>query len=247
MTADQKQEKIILGKWTKEKIDSLLRESWSIDDITSRIDFLSAQFVETDYKESTLIGDAWTPEVFVINLKEVDCFTYLDYTESMRLSRSFADFKENLRNIRYRSGVISFGNRNHFFSDWREYNADHLEDITSYVAGGTERIEGKRLNEKEDGTNYLQGIPVTERDIAYIPSSAINNDIMANLKTGDYAGIYSNKPGLDVSHVGIVINRDNSLFFRHASSPDKYGKIVDQDFKNYISDKPGIVILRPKG
>ena len=98
MSADKLQSRTILGKWTEEKIDTLLRQSWSIDDIAGRIDFLSARFTYSKYGEGTLIGDAVTPEVFVINLKEIDCFTYLDYVEAMTLSRSFAEFRENLRN-----------------------------------------------------------------------------------------------------------------------------------------------------
>lgn len=246
MTADKEQDKILLGKWTEKKIDALLRESWAIDVVAERIDFLSAHFLGTEYEESTLIGDALTPEVFVINLKGVDCFTYIDYTDAMRLSRSFAEFRENLRNVRYRSGIVAFENRNHFFSDWREYNSDHLEDVTGLVSGGTCRKSHKRLNAKQDGTLYLPGIPVTDRDISYINPDDMNDDVIEKMNTGDYVGIYSEDDGLDVSHVGIVIIRDDTIFLRHASSPKHYGKVVDQDFRNYIAEKPGVIILRPR-
>jgi len=246
MTADKEREKILLGKWTEKRIDALLRESWAIDVIAERIDFLSAHFLATEYEESTLIGDASNPEVFVINLKGVDCFTCLDYIESMRLSRSFAEFRENLRKVRYRSGIIAFENRNHFFSDWRKYNSDHVEDVTSLVSGGTSRTVHKRLNEKEDGECYLPGISVTDRDISYIPADEMSDTVMEKLKTGDYVGIYSTLEGLDISHVGIVIIKGDTIFLRHASSPKHYGKVVDQDFKNYVADTPGVIILRPR-
>lgn len=247
MTADKEPEKILLGKWTEKKIDTLLRESSAIDVAAERINYLSAHFLDTEYEDSTLIGDALTPEVFVINLKGVDCFTCLDYIEAMRLSGSFAEFRENLRNVRYRAGIIAFENRNHFFSDWREHNSDHLEDVTPLVSGGTCRNVHKRLNRKEDGGRYLSGIPVTDRDISYIPADAVNAEVIDRFRTGDYAGIYSTDDGLDVSHVGIVIVKDSTIFLRHASSPVNYGKVVDQDFKKYIADKPGVIILRPRG
>ena len=86
---------------------------------------------------------------------------------------------------------------------------------------------------------------------AHIGNYGVNDDEIDNvvldaLSTGDYAGIYSDLKGLDVSHVGIIIRKDNSLSFRHASSQQEYRKVVDQDFKEYIINKPGIVILRPK-
>ncbi len=245
MSAKKTQEQILLGRWSEEGIDAFLKESWSIDNIVDRIDFISSHFVDTGYKESTLIGDTAKPEVFVINLQAVDCFTFLEYIEAMRISRSYSVFRENLRNIRYRSGQVSFESRNHFFSDWKDFNADLVEDITSDIAEGTVSSTIKRLNAKEDGTHYIPGIPVEERTITYIASDSIK-DIMDKLYTGDYIGIYSEKDGLDVSHVGIAIIKKDGLYLRHASSANQYKRVIDQDFKNYIKDKPGIIVLRPK-
>jgi hypothetical protein len=246
MSADKIQSNTILGKWTEEKIDTLLRQSWSIDEISARIDFLSARFTYSKYSDGTLIGDAATPEVFVINLKEIDCFTYLDYVEAMTLSRSFAEFRENLRNIRYRSGVLTFENRNHFFTDWREVNADIVEDVTAYIAGDTSIEIEKTLNVKEDGTNFLNGIQPVKRHLSYIPSRMLNDELMEKLKTGDFIGIYSEIQGLDVSHVGIITIEDNIRYLRHASSAKEYRKVIDQDLKDYLLNKPGIIVLRPK-
>ncbi len=95
-------ELILLGNLTPESLDSILYESSKIHDMGMRIDFLSRHFLETPYQESTLRGDINTPEVFVINLEGIDCFTFLDYVESMRLSSSFSEFKENLKKVRYR-------------------------------------------------------------------------------------------------------------------------------------------------
>src|ERR1700757_4891399 len=109
-------ELVFLGKWNEKKLDHIIRESSGIQDLGKRIDFLSEQFLNVNYKESTLIGNINTPEVFVINLEGMDCFTYIDYVEAMRLSSSFSQFKENLRRVRYQSGKVTFENRNHFFT-----------------------------------------------------------------------------------------------------------------------------------
>lgn len=238
-------EKIIMGPFLEKTLDLLLYQASEIRDIGMRIDFISEQFIGIKYKESTLIGDINTSEVFVINLEEVDCFTFLDYVEAMRLSDSFSKFKENLKKIRYKAEIVSFKNRNHFFTDWREFNSHIVSDVTKEI-GCEKTVEiQKMINLKEDGTVFLEGIEPFQREIHYIPSEAIDACIIDRLKTGDYIGIYSHEKGLDVSHVGIIIKHRNEIYLRHASSEKGLRKVVDQEFVSYILNKPGIIVLRP--
>jgi hypothetical protein len=237
-------EQINLGKWTQEALDILLQESSSIHDTGRRIGFLSAKFLGSRYAEATLTGHAHTPEVFVINLEGVDCFTFIDHIEAMRISGSFSEFRENLKKIRYRSGKIVYENRNHFFTDWIEYNSDLIDDITARLSKGKSAQVKKILNQKDDGTCFLSGVSFRERQIVYIPSGNVDDAVINGLKTGDYIGIYSEKQGLDVSHIGIVIKDASDVFFRHAST--KSMKVVDEDFRKYISGIPGIIVLRSK-
>jgi len=239
-------EVILLGKWTPDKLDILLRESSGIGDTGQQIEFLSEQFLGMPYQESTLIGDVNTSEILVMNLKAVDCFTFLDYVESMRRSSSFDEFRENLRKVRYRGGEVNFKNRNHFFVDWCEFNSNFIDDITGQLGGKKVIAVMKLLNQKDDGTYFLPGIQHREKLITYIPVNMIDDSILSQLRTGDYIGIYSEKQGLDVSHVGIVIKEENKTYLRHASSHKEYRKVVDQDFSDYIADKPGILVFRSK-
>ncbi|MEW6714454.1 MAG: N-acetylmuramoyl-L-alanine amidase-like domain-containing protein [Nitrospirota bacterium] len=238
--------KIVFGKWTEDKLDHIIRQASELSSLGARIEFLSAQFLGTQYKEDTLIGGKDIKEEFVINLEWVDCFTFIDYIEAMRLSKSFSEFKSNLMKVRYRSGNISYESRNHFFADWREFNSGLVEDVTEKIgADGIRRIK-KMLNRRDDGTYFLPGIPCREREVVYIPSESVDDAVIERLKTGDYAGIYSEKEGLDVSHVGIIIKGADKTLLRHASSSAKNRKVVDEDFREYIiDDKPGIVLLRP--
>lgn len=237
---------IDLGRFSEDGLDRIIRKGSEIRDIAQRIDFLSTQFLNIDYAESTLIGDKDTQEVFVINLRGVDCLTFIEYIEAMRLSDSFSAFESNLRKVRYKYGILEFANRNHFFTDWREYNAEFVDDITEDIGGQNAVKVQKSLNEKEDGSFFLAGIQPVPREIIYIPSDSIDDSISGNLRTGDYAGIYSPLEGLDVSHAGIIIKKDNSLYLRHASSLRKFRKVVDQDFKYYMTGKPGMIVFRPK-
>ncbi len=239
-------EHIRLGKWTQETLDHTIREYSKMLRAGSRIHAISQQFLSIEYKESTLIGDMDSPEVFVINLEGLDCFTFIDYVEAMRLSKSFSEFKEKLKKVRYRSGTISFENRNHFFTDWRVFNSCFVQDVTERIGHQHTVTIQKTLNKRADGTNFVQGIPPVERTVTYVPSDVMDDSVCKKLLTGDYVGIYSRMPGLDVSHVGIIIKDRDSTYLRHASSEKEQRKVIDQDFKKYVSATPGIVVLRPK-
>ncbi|GAB4543046.1 MAG: DUF1460 domain-containing protein [Thermodesulfovibrionia bacterium] len=230
------------GWWDEKRIEGILRKSSNIRDVGNRIEFISRQFLGIPYKDSTLIGDINTPEVLVINLEAMDCLTFIEYVESMRLSNSFSEFKDSLRRIRYKSGIVQFDKRNHFFTDWIGYNSDCVMDITKGIGDSIEVL--KELNKGEDGSYILPGIPSIFRRVRYIPSENINGSLIEKLKTGDYAGIYSLKDGLDVSHVGIIIKDKETVYIRHASK--RYGRVIDEEFKTYMSNKPGLIILRPK-
>jgi hypothetical protein len=237
---------INLGTWSRDALDRILLDASLIQDPGLRVEYIAQQFLGVPYKESSLIGDAHTEEELVIDLAGVDCFTFIDYIEAMRVSDSFEAFPERLTRVRYRSDQISFTTRNHFFSDWSAYNTDFIEEVTEYIGKQHAGSVRKMLNDKEDGTCWIPGTPLIERNILYIPGSDIDDSIMNRLKTGDYIGVYSELPGLDVSHVGIIVRHDESVILRHASSDNDYRSVVDQDFEQYIKDRPGLIVLRPR-
>ena len=238
---------IKLGKWTEPGLEALMTESASAGGTGERIGFISAEFLGTPYVADTLTGNASTPEVFTIDLEGMDCFTYVDYVEALSLSDSFPDFEENLRKIRYKDGVVAFQNRNHFFSDWPVNNSDKVKDVTRAVGGDKTMSASKSLNQKKDGGLFLPGIPVKNRTIYYIPSPEIDGEVISNLQTGDYAGIFTEIDGLDVSHTGIIVKKGNTAYLRNASSRKSNMKVVDQNLIEYMQNKPGLVVYRPVG
>ncbi|MGB7293453.1 MAG: N-acetylmuramoyl-L-alanine amidase-like domain-containing protein [Thermodesulfobacteriota bacterium] len=244
--SDNKGGIFILGSWTEKDLNSIMEQSSKIQDVGERIDFLSGKFLNTEYEESTLVGDINHPEELVINLEGMDCFTYIDYVEAMQLSASYPMFVDNIQRIRYESGEVDFRKRNHFFTDWAVYNSDSIVDVTKEVGREGTRTVKKLLNRKEDGTPYLPGIPVKERTVNYIPYESIDDKVIGRLKTGDYIGIYTDKEGLDVSHTGILIRKGDKVYLRHASSRKDNRRVVDEELLAYLLDKPGLVVLRPK-
>lgn len=234
-------EHIDLGQWDEKGLGRMLSAAAAIDTAGERIDYISALFLGVPYEENTLVGSSDRPEHLVISLGAVDCFTYVDYVEAMRLSRSLNGFKEQLRSVRYKNGLVDYGARNHFFTDWVE--GRRVRDVTADV--GRPRVEtvGKVLNRRGDGSPFLAGIPEKARKITYLPAKALDRTALARLETGDYVGIYTETEGLDVSHVGIAIRReDGSVRLRHASLVER--KVVEQNLRYYLSGKPGIVVLR---
>ena len=225
------------------ELGRMLRAASSIRSIPERIDVLSRAFLGIPYGESTLIGSPCEAETFVVNLESVDCFTFIDYVEAMRLSASFKGFCDNLKKVRYRHGIVSYETRMHFFTDWLD--TPRVKDVTFEV--GEEKIRGvtKTMNRKSDGSPFVPGIPEKERRFAFIPSSLFDEAAIGRLRTGDYGGIYAEAEGLDVSHVGIIIVKEGRLLFRHASSIER--RVLDQDLLVYLTGKPGIVVLRPCG
>lgn len=239
-------ESINTGKWSIESLNELVMKAASICFTGERIAFLSESLRDTPYADNTLIGGADFNEIFVIDFSGVDCFTFLDYIEAMRVSKSFAVFMECLKKIRYRGGSVSFANRNHFFSDWLEFNPGFVEDATEKVGLNHTKTTSKVLNRRESSSFFVPGIGVVERNVRYIPSFSLNDQLISRIDTGDYIGIYADHPGLDVTHVGIFIRCGEGSLFRHASSAREVRKVVDQDFVDYVRKSPGIIVLRPK-
>src|SRR4030067_81474 len=232
------------GKWTTTILDSIMREAAKITDTGERIGFISRQFLNTPYKESSLIGSLTVPEDLVIDLEGMDCMTFIEYVEAMRLSSTYAEFTINLRMVRYKKGIVAYESRRHFFTDWVGHAPQTVEDVTTIVGGVKTVKVRKRLNLNSDGTYILPGICITEREISCMPVDAIDNIFIEQIKTGDYAGIYSDKDGLDVAPAGIILKDESDVYLRHASSRKETYIIVDENLIKYLTGKNGLIILR---
>lgn len=209
----------------------------------ARIERISELFLDTPYRSGTLIGGPDIPEELVADFGAVDCFTLLDYVEALRRSPDLGRLRQTLTEVRYRQGVVGYFHRRHFFTDWAR--EPRIKDVTRLVGAGREKIVRKNLNGKRDGTVFLPGIAVLERTVAYLPAAVLDNEILSRLQTGDYVGVFSEDPGLDVTHVGIVVRRQEKLFLRHASSKPETARVVDSGLLPYFSGKSGMVVLRP--
>lgn len=235
-----------LAPMTAEKVNRIIRADvipYSGQAHGEVIGRVSSAFLGTPYKADTLIGGPDTPEVLVADLNNVDCFTLIDYVEALARSHDEKSFLHNLKDVRYIDGKVDYLSRRHFFSDWFATPTPNARDITPTISPDY-LVSEKRLNRKADGSEYIQGLGIHPRKINFIPANAITSQVLDQLKTGDYVGVYSPLDGLDVSHVGIVIRKDGDVFFRNASSLAAKRKVVDSPLLEYMRTKPGIVVLR---
>ena len=237
-------EKIILGDWTEQSIETLIEKAGAKDSPEGKIEFLSESFLGTPYADNTLGGGSGQREQLTVDISGLDCFTYIDYVESLRLSGSFGEFKEKLAEIRYKDGAVQWERRKHFFSDWVSGDDKNAHDATREVGGDAATTATKELNRRADGSLWLPDLAAVKREIDYIPSQKISPQILQAIKTGDYIGIYSDKDGLDVSHTGIAVKKDGGVYLRHASSVHK--KVLDEELAVYMKNKPGFLAYRVK-
>lgn len=209
------------------------------------IEVLSRQLLGTPYQANMLVGSATVPEQLTIDLRAVDCFTYLDYIEAARRSGDRDEFAANVITARYTGGQVDFTRRKHFFTDWAHTDRIAADDITASLGAATTLT--KQLNAKGDGGLYLPGLPAIPRAISYLPSAAVDAGVIAGLRTGDYLGAYADLPGLDVTHVGIFVDTPGGPVFRNASSLSANGnQVVDTPLRDYLATVPGLVVLRPR-
>lgn len=209
------------------------------------IESVSSAFLGTPYRANTLIGSADTKEVLVANFNSVDCFTLIDYVKALLSANNQQEFLKNLVSTRYINEKVEFYSRKHFFSDWFATSPINATDVTKEISPNAITVK-KRLNFKAPDSEYILGLGTVMRNINYIPASAINEQVLTRLHSGDFVGVYSKLEGLDVTHVGIAIKRDGKVWFRNASSLARNMKVVDSDFMEYMQSKPGIVVLRAR-
>ena len=237
-------EKVVLGDWTQQEIETLMEQVALKDSPRAKIEFLSEKFLGTPYAGNTLGGASGETERLTVDLSGVDCFTYIDYVESLRLSGSFGEFKRNLVKTRYKDGAVRWENRRHFFSDWVNGDDRNARDLTREVGRDATATAAKELNRKTDGSPWLPGLATVKRDVSYVPSNKLAPSVLREIKTGDYLGVYSDKDGLDVSHTGIAVRKDGVVYLRHASTV--HGKVLDEELTTYMKNKPGLLVYRVK-
>jgi hypothetical protein len=222
-------------------------------------------WIGTPYVAHTL--DKQPTEQLVVNLKELDCTTYVE--SMLAISKalqekdsSFQNYTNHLQQIRYRNGEINgYGSRLHYFSDWLYENEKqgNIQVITSQLGGkplpkpinfmSTHREAYPALKNDE----YFAQIGQIEKEInnrplLYIPKAEVSR-IENGLKEGDIIAITTSIKGLDVVHVGFALLQNGRVHLLHASLDEKKVVISKKPLAEYLlgnKNQSGIMVARLK-
>jgi len=218
-----------------------------------------------DYEAHTL--EKGDKEQLVIHLSSLDCYTFFEsslvFARCIKKGKtSFEDFRNELKNVRYRNGKINkYPSRLHYASDWLFDNDKRkiVADITKEIGGvpynkkinfmSSHPESYERLKSNSDFVTQLASIEeeITNRNKYYIPENLIDS-VEDKIKNGDIILITANAKGLDISHTGIAVELGNGrIHFMHASLKGKKITITKKPLGNYIRDlkrHTGIMIAR---
>ena len=114
----------------------------------------SGLFLGNPYVANRLIGSSDTQEQLVVDFGGLDCFTYLDYVESLRRATSVHHFIENLMHTRY-VNVSQLPDQKALLlrlGAWRQ------QGERRDPSGGAAVTTAKLLNQKADGGHYIPGL-----------------------------------------------------------------------------------------
>lgn len=259
----------------------LLLSSWLIIDLNQAIFAEKIQVEKGPTKAATLMTVAQsflgtpyvahtleqTPEKLICNLREFDCYTFVESILAMTLARhhlrTYLEFQMLLRQMRYREGnVDGYGSRLHYFLEWKQQG-----EAMGWYSDITAQLGGIKHQPTINFMTMHRGLyPALEDDMAfgtiqqveqklsnttwhYLPKDKVAN-IESNLQDGDIIGITSGIAGLDFNHEGLILKRGNRAYLLHASSDAK--KVVASteplaDYLQKIKKHNGIVVLRIKG
>ncbi len=260
-------------RWHDEQADttriaSLLTEMsrTPVADDGEMIVAIGRRFIGTPYAAGTLEE---TPEMLTINLDGLDCTTFVETVLAAALTlrehrEGWQDFVYNLGNIRYRQGIVAgYTSRLHYISDWIVDNTHrgNISEATGRMPGAVYAVKTLDFMTKHrdaypalaDSAEFerMKNCEIGYRShrFPYIRSSALSGKwARENLRNGDILAFTTKTQGLDVSHMGIVVMKDDGPHLLHASSRE--GRVVEEprvlgEYLRKNTSITGARIIRP--
>lgn len=252
-------------KICEEKLSLEIPGNISEKSLSEIISLVAKSFVNVDYKANTLQTDG--KEKLVINLGGLDCYTFVE--ASLAISRmiregkkDFSEFIREVENLRYRNGkLVDYPSRLHYLTDWG-YDLERrgiLKNITKQCGGqkydkviNFMSTHTQSYKELKNNPEFVKDIEVIEDSINSRRQYFIYEDDISKIEkkimSGDIIGITTDIDGLDVSHTGFAIRKeDGQIYLLHAPSPGKKIQITEKTLSEYIKankKQTGIIIYR---
>jgi photosystem II stability/assembly factor-like uncharacterized protein len=167
----------------------------------------------------------------------VDCVTITEQSLSLSISEDSNEFLFQLDKIRYRSGNVSFFNRNHFFvPDWIPANSWLIEDVTTNFGGNLSEKLIRTIGRQKFFALKNISIPQVKDDVGYETFYIPRQHVAKAIEKIDQPMIVSfigNESWLFSLHVGMVYQDSDRLMLRHASM--SAGKVIEEPFLPYLT------------
>jgi hypothetical protein len=222
-------------------------------------------FLGTPYVAHTL---EMTPgETFVINLREMDCVTFMENVIALSLTAksgelSFEKFMDELRKMRYRNGNIDdYASRLHYTTDWFYENEKRglVKNISSCLGGVKETKKISFMSAHRDAYRQLKNddamwwkIKTLEDSINkrggfyYLPKNEIAKAV-PQIPHMSIIAFTTSIEGLDTSHVAFAYRQGEKLTFIHASSTESKVVIDEKTLADYCDSQEsctGIMVVK---
>ena len=232
--------------------------------IATLVPEIGKYFIGNEYVAHTL--EVNEEEKLIINLRELDCTTYAENLLALARTlksenQTFEQFASEIKKIRYRNGDLDgYPSRLHYFSDWI-YNNQENELVStpadSFGAPFTNNVSFMSSN--PDSYKYLKQNPdyisiieqqeteINGKNYYFLPKENIA-EYEHLLKEGDIIGLTTSIDGLDVAHVGVLVEQNGKLRLLHASQSNLKVEISDEPISSFLkpnSKNTGIMIARP--
>lgn len=227
------------------------------------VTFYANELIGRPYVAHTLEGDT---EMLTINIDELDCTTFVETLYALARTTmsgrySWRDYANNLESIRYRDGHINgYASRLHYISEWAVDNTSrgNIVEITKDVPGARELIKtinfmsehrDKYPALKDDETfnlikKYEEGY--RNHKTYYLKKEHLKSkDICNAVEEGDFVGLVCKIPGLDISHMGIVVkNEKGELVVIDASMTGGKVQKEEKGIVEYLRPSKNVIGVR---
>lgn len=224
---------------------------------------VAKSFMGVPYVNGTL--EAGPDETLVVNLRELDCWTFVENSLAIALAarssdRRFDDFVNQVQQLRYWGGQVDgYTSRIHYFSGWllQAEKLGYLTDLTPEMGGtpyrkplGYMTARPKKYPALCVGDN-CKALRTIEQRISHHEWFFISKKRVAQmehlLREGDIIAITSAKPGLDVAHQGFAVRKNGRIHLMHASSLQKRVMLSGLPLPQYLASQKGqtgIIVAR---
>ncbi len=222
-----------LYEFNEKDVDTYLPYlQYTITDIHERMKYLARKNLDQPY-EIYLLGE-YPVEIYdrqpLYILDKSDCVVFTEHILAMSMAHDWQSFFSILQRIRYKDGVISYINRNHYGGfDWGPNNTWMADNITRDIGGKYIELDTMKVNKgkffAKRGVPY--SIPEDSLEWCYIPMKAM--PMMLNkLQTGDLIGVVRGyKHNRWIGHFGMVMKDDDGTVYMLHSTPPK---VIEQPY-----------------